>query len=151
MGDAPMETSRRRETPLPRQLWRWWRLRSRRGYLVTGALPSSAAVDFVERLRSGHVLPLPLDAERPDDADVVFVVGRISLKLALALAPIRERLPPGALVVAIDDEPEALYAGGPAADVLAVDLFVPGLPPSPAAIEALVRRLLPRRPPREAR
>jgi hypothetical protein len=130
---------------LPRQLWRWWRLRSRRAHLVVGALPSTAAVDFVERLRRGAVLPLPLDAERPDDADVVLIVGRVSLKMARALAPLRERLPPGALVVAIDDPPTPLYAAGPAADVLAVDLFVAGLPPPPAAIAMLVERLLPGR------
>jgi coenzyme F420-reducing hydrogenase gamma subunit len=144
MSDMSEPPSGRRELPLPRQLWRWWRLRSRRGLLVTGALPSSAAVDFVERLKAGAVLPLPLDAERPDDADVVLVVGRVSLKLALALAPLRQRLPHGALVVAIDEAPLPLYAAGPATDVLAVDLFVPGLPPPPAAIDALVRRLLPR-------
>jgi hypothetical protein len=134
------------EAPLPRQLWRWWRLRSRRGLLITGALPSMAAMDFVERLRAGTVLPLPLDADRPDDADVVLVVGRVSLKLSQALAPVRERLPPGALVVAIDETPSPLYATSPAADVFAVDLFVPGLPPPPAAMEALVHRLLARRP-----
>lgn len=138
--------TRHHEAPLPRQLWRWWRLRSRRGLLITGALPSMAAADFVERLRRGTVLPLPLDAERPDDADVVLVVGRIPLKLSLAMANVRERLPPGALVVAIDEEPASLYAMSPAADVLAVDLFLPGLPPPPAAIEALVHRLLPRPP-----
>lgn len=144
MSDVSEPLSGRREPPLPRQLWRWWRLRSRRGLLVTGALPSAAAVDFVERLKSGAVLPLPLDAERPDDADVVLIVGRVSLKLALALAPLRQRLPQGALVVAIDEAPLPLYAAGPAADVLAVDLFVPGLPPPPAVLDALVRRLLPR-------
>jgi Ni,Fe-hydrogenase III small subunit len=105
-----------------------------------------AAMDFVERLRAGTVLPLPLDADRPDDADVVLVVGRVSLKLSQALAPVRERLPPGALVVAIDETPSPLYATSPAADVFAVDLFVPGLPPPPAAMEALVHRLLARRP-----
>jgi len=145
-----MAESTSADAPLPRQLWSWWRLRSRRGYLVTGALPSTAAVDFVERLRRGTVLPLPLDAERPDDADVVLIVGRVSLKMATALAPLRERLPPGALVVAIDEEPAPLYAAGPAADVLAVDLFVAGLPPPPAAIAALVQRLIPGRRP-EAR
>jgi hypothetical protein len=149
MTDIPGSTERR-EPPLPRQLWRWWRLRSRRGLLITGALPSPAAIDFVERLKGGSVLPLPLDADRPDDADVVVIVGRVSLKMSLALAPIRERLPPGALVVAIDDDPVPFYAAGPAADVLAVDVFVPGLPPAPAALDALIRRLLPHRHPAEA-
>ena len=67
--------------------------------------------------------------------------------MARALAPLRERLPPGALIVAIDDPPMPLYAAGPAADVLAVDLYVEGLPPPPTAITMLVERLLPGRRP----
>jgi coenzyme F420-reducing hydrogenase gamma subunit len=139
------ETVPRPETPLPRQLWRWWRLRSRRGLLITGALPTTSAIDFVTRLRAGTVLPLPLDAERPDDADVVLIVGRVSLKMTPALSRLRERLPPGALVVAFDEPGSAFYATAPAASVLDVDLVVEGLPPPPAAIDRVVQRLLPRR------
>lgn len=143
-----MAESPRQEAPLQSQLWRWWRLRSRRGLLMTGALPNVAAADFVARLRSGSVLPLPLDAERVDDADVVLIVGRVSLKMSLPLSRLRERLPPGALVVAFDAPAPALHATAPAADVIDVDLVVEGLPPPPGAIDALVRRLLPRRAPR---
>ncbi len=130
---------------LPGQLWRWWRLRSRRGYLVTGALPSVAASEFVERLKHGAVLPLPFDAERPDDADVVVIVGRVSMKLRPHLAMIAERLPPGAQVVAIDDDAPLQPASLPAQAVLAVDAHVRGLPPTPDALQALVARLVPTR------
>ena len=144
MADVTPPTPRH-DTPLPRQLWRWWRLRSRRGLLITGAVPSGSAADFVARLKAGTVLPLPLDATRPDDADVVIIVGRVSLKLSIALQGLRERLPPGALIVAIDEPGPPLYATAPAADVVDVDLVIDGLPPAPAAIESLVWRLLPRR------
>jgi hypothetical protein len=130
---------------LPGQLWRWWRLRSRRGYLVAGALPSPAANEFVERLKHGAIVPLPFDAERPDDADVVVIVGRVSMKLRPHLATLSERLPPGAVVVAVDDD-SPLQAGTlPAQDVLSVDVQVLGLPPSLAALQALVARLVPNR------
>jgi hypothetical protein len=133
------------KTALPGQLWRWWRLRSRRGYLVTGALPSPAANEFVERLQHGGVIPLPFDAERPDDADVVVIVGRISPKLRPHVASIRERLPPGALVVAIDDDGPVRSPSVPAVEVMTVDAQLIGLPPPPAALHELVARLVPLR------
>jgi hypothetical protein len=132
-------------TALPSQLWRWWRLRSRRGYLVIGALPSPAAHDFVERLKHGAVLPLPFDAERPDDADVVVVVGRISPKLRPYLEDLRGRLPPGALIVAIDDDGPVRFPSVPVTDVLTVDAQLIGLPPAPAMLQELVARFVPRR------
>jgi hypothetical protein len=130
---------------LPAKLWRWWRLRSRRGLVVEGALPSPAAAEFVARLRAGSVLPVPMDAEGPDDADVVVVVGHISAQLALRLAGLRERLPPGAVVIAFDmATPVHSYAVGAADAVIEVDILVKALPPSDAAIDLVIQQVLDR-------
>lgn len=130
---------------LPAKLWRWWRLRSRRGLVVEGALPSLAAADFVSRLRAGSVLPVPMDAKGVDDADVVVVVGQISAQLALRLAGLRQRLPPGAVVIAFDlATPGSCYAVGAADAVIEVDIFVKALPPSDAAVDLVIQQILDR-------
>ncbi len=130
---------------LPAKLWRWWRLRSRRGLVVEGALPSLAAADFVSRLRAGSVLPVPMDAEGVDDADVVVVVGQISAQMALRLAGVRQRLPPGAVVIAFDLATHgSCYAVGAADAVLEVDILVKALPPSDAAIDLVIQQVLDR-------
>jgi len=128
---------------LPAKLWRWWRLRSRRGLVVTGALPSAAAADFVTRLRAGTVLPVPMDAEGPEDADVVVIVGQISAQLSLRLAGLRQRLPPGAVIVAFDvATPVPVYAVGGAAGVVDLDILVRALPPTAATIDLVIQHIL---------
>jgi hypothetical protein len=129
--------------PLPAQLWRWWRLRSRRGLVVVGNLRSAEAVRFAEQVLAGEVFPVPMDAERAEDADVVIIIGKISPKLSLPLAGLRHRLPPGAVVIAFDDDAAGAYASVRADSVVDVDIVANALPPSPALIEAVVRRLIP--------
>jgi len=127
---------------LPERLWRWVRLRSRRAFVVVGALPGTDAVTFVERLRRGDVLPVPVDAEQPEQAELIIIVGRISTQSAVAVAHLRERAP-NALIVAIDDvDGAAIYATHAATDIVDVDIVVRGLPPSSASIEALLDAVL---------
>ncbi len=129
---------------LPAQLWRWWRLRSRRGLVVVGNISSAEGARFAERVAAGEVFPVPMDAERPEDADVVVIIGRISAKLARPLAELRHRLPPGAVVVAFDDsDASAVYASVAADSVIDADIIVNGLPPPRSVIEDVVRCLIP--------
>jgi hypothetical protein len=145
MADPMPEPVKNTPAALPAKLWRWWRLRSRRGLLVVGALPSAAAADFVARLRAGSVLPVPMDAEGPEDADVVVIVGQISAQFSLRLAGLRQRLPPGAVIVAFDvAAPVPVYAVGGADAVVDVDILVRALPPSAATIDLVIQHILDR-------
>ena len=136
--------SQRADSPLPAQLWRWWRLRSRRGLVVVGNISSAEGARFAEQVAAGEVFPVPMDAERAEDADVVIVIGRISAKQSLPLAGLRHRLPPGAIVVAFDDvAAAAIYASVGADSVLDVDVVVQGLPPTAAQLESVVGLFIP--------
>lgn len=121
------------------------RARARRGILIEGALPHVDAQIFVEQLRLGRVLPTPIDAERPDDADVLIVVGRIPARLAEPLAWARARLTTPATVIAFDDpRTPNVYAMQRVTEVIAVDVMVQELPPRGETLQAL-RPLLGRR------
>jgi coenzyme F420-reducing hydrogenase gamma subunit len=122
-------------------LWRWLRLRARRAFVVVGALPSEDAIAFVASLRNGDVLPIPVDAATPEDADVILVVGRISAKAAAPIASLRQRAPQ-AVIVTIDEPTHATYANAPPAAVLAADVVVRALPPSASAIDAVLDAIL---------
>ncbi len=126
---------------LPERLWRWVRLRSRRAFVVVGALPSSDAVVFCDRLCRGEVLSIPIDADHPEQAELIVVVGRVSAQAAAAVSRLRERAP-AALIVSIDDDSPAVYACHAASDIVDVDIAVRGLPPSSASIEKMLEALL---------
>ncbi len=122
-------------------LWRWLRLRARRAFVVVGALPNEDAIAFVASLRNGDILPIPVDAATPEDADVIVVVGRVSPKAAAPIANLRHRAPQ-AVIVAIDEPTHATYANAPAGAVLAADVVVSELPPSASAIDAVLDAIL---------
>ncbi len=97
---------------------------------------------FVERFRRGEVLPIPVDAASPEDAEIIVIIGRVSTQSADAVARLRSRAPQ-ALIVAIDDASEpAVYASHAASDIVEVDIVVRGLPPSNAAIQTLLDAIL---------
>jgi hypothetical protein len=123
------------------QVWRWLRLRARRAFIVVGAVPDEGAAAFVSALRAGNVLPIPVDARAPEEADVIVLVGRVSTKAAAAAAQLRIRAP-HALIVAIDAPHTASYATAPAGAVVDADVVVTGLPPSAAAIDAVLDAVL---------
>lgn len=115
-------------------LRRWARLRGRSALVVIGALDGDAALAFVDRLASGAVLPIPIDAQRPGRADVLVVVGRISRKLAPVVVSTARRLATGAVVLAFDTD-EAVSDGAVRVDeLIKVDVLVRGLPPDDATL-----------------
>jgi Ni,Fe-hydrogenase III small subunit len=116
-------------------------LRARRAFVVVGAVPGEDAAAFVSALRAGNVLPIPVDARTPEEADVILLVGRVSTKAASAVAQLRSRAP-HALIVAFDAPQGPSYATAPAAAVLDADVVVTGLPPSAAAIDAVLAAVL---------
>ncbi|HEY1098783.1 MAG TPA: hypothetical protein VGF99_07635 [Myxococcota bacterium] len=124
------------------RLWRWVRLRSRRAWLVVGVVDGDEAHAFVEQLRRGDVMPIPFDATRPADADVIVIVGRIASRAAAHVAALRAQAP-GAVFIAFDDPRTATtYATWPAADVVDIDVVVHGVPPSAAALTQLTEAIL---------
>ena len=127
---------------LASRLWRWVRLRSRRAFVVVGVLPGPDAVAFVERLRRGEVLPIPVDAGGPEQAEIIVIVGRLSTQAADGVARLRTRAPQ-ALIVAIDDDTDAaVYATHSASEIVDVDIVVRGLPPSTQAVQQLLDAIL---------
>jgi len=96
------------------------------------------------------------DAERfgirlvasPRHADVLTVTGPVTVNMADALRATYEAMPEPRLVVAVGDCARDCgeFAGGygalgPVADVVPVDVHVPGCPPEPSAIVAALRGL----------
>lgn len=122
-------------------LWRWLRLRARRAFVVVGALPNEDAAAFATALRAGQVLPIPVDARTPEEADVIVLVGRVSTKSATAVAQLRSRAP-DALIVAFDAPQAPSYAATACSAVVDADVVVTGLPPSPTAIDAVLDAVL---------
>lgn len=97
------------------------------------------------------------DAERfgvrlvasPRHADALMVTGPVTRNMAVPLAKTYEAMPRPKLVIALGDC--AIGCGafrdgygvvGPVADVVPVDVDVPGCPPDPAAIVHALRRIL---------
>lgn len=96
------------------------------------------------------------DAERhgarlvasPRHADVLTVTGPVTVNMAEPLRKTYAAMPEPRLVVSIGDCAKdcGVFAGGhgllgPVADVVAVDVHVPGCPPAPAQIVAALRGL----------
>ncbi len=96
------------------------------------------------------------DAERygarlvasPRHADVLTVTGPVTVNMAGPLRKTYEAMPEPRIVVAVGDCAKdcGLFAGGhgvagPVADVVPVDVHIPGCPPEPAAIVAALRGL----------
>jgi Ni,Fe-hydrogenase III small subunit len=96
------------------------------------------------------------DAERfgarlvasPRHADAITVSGPVTVNMARALRATYEAMPEPRLVISVGDCARncGAFAGahgvlGPVADVVPVDLHVPGCPPEPAAVVEAMRRL----------
>ncbi|MEV7028378.1 oxidoreductase, partial [Kitasatospora sp. NPDC093558] len=84
----------------------------------------------------------------PRHADVLLVTGPVTRNMADPLRRTYDATPEPRVVVAVGDCALncGLFAGaygvlGAAADVVPVDLEVPGCPPEPAAIVAALRRV----------
>lgn len=136
---------------------------------AAGACPKAAALRGSVQLRHvdagscngceieiGATFGPVYDAERygarlvasPRHADAVLVTGPVTRNMAEPLRRTVEALPQPGMVVAVGDCARdcGVFAGGhgvvgPVADVVPVDLAVPGCPPSPDAIVAALRKL----------
>jgi NADH-quinone oxidoreductase subunit B len=90
-------------------------------------------------------------ALEPADADVLLVSGTLTARLTPAVRALYDRLPAGAKVVAFG---ACASSGGPywdsycvtpgAAEIVPVDVYVPGCPPRPEALLEALRSLAPR-------
>jgi Ni,Fe-hydrogenase III small subunit len=129
VSDAPLP-----DASLRARLARWARLRGRSAFVVVGCLDSDAARAFADRLIAGDALSIPVDARRPERADVLVVVGRVTHKLAPVLVAAQRRMGPGAVVLAFDSDEPPHYAAAPADAVIAVDVLVRGLSPDDGAL-----------------
>ncbi|RZS78993.1 NADH-quinone oxidoreductase subunit B [Motilibacter rhizosphaerae] len=126
-----------------------WGARLRLHVLEAGlaccAVEVSAAAS--RRLLAAGAVEAPF-AEAPDRADVLLVSGTVTDKGLPAVVAAHRALPPGARVVAFG---ACVASGGPYWDsysvtkgigqVLPVDLWIPGCPPQPEALEQGLRRL----------
>jgi Ni,Fe-hydrogenase III small subunit len=84
----------------------------------------------------------------PRHADVLTVTGPVTVNMAGPLRKTFEAMPEPRIVVAVGDCAKdcGMFAGGhgvagPVADIVPVDVQIPGCPPEPAAIVAALRGL----------
>jgi len=130
---------------------------------VAGSLRGSVQVRHVDagscngcELEVASAFGPVYDAERfgvrlvasPRHADALLVTGPVTRNMAVPLAKTWEATPAPKMVIALGDCARdcGVFRGGygvhgAVADVVAVDVFVPGCPPEPEAIVGVLRRL----------
>jgi NADH-quinone oxidoreductase subunit B len=147
MGPGGALQHRRHVVDAGRRFWLWF-FDAGLACCAVEVLAATAGVGTPGAV-SGRLGALPA-AAGPADADVLLVSGTVTAKLAPAVRGLYEQLPEPRYVVAVG---ACASSGGPywdsycvvpgAAELVPVDLYVPGCPPRPQALLAALRTLVP--------